>query len=190
MGSRRAKSTYFLVIGLAVVVAGVLATGNAQAQALRVHGTVVDTQGNPLPGAVVKLTPAETAQGPLQGKSNKKGVFTVAFAKPGDYYLSATLGDLKLVQIAVKMRDQDRRPPTLPDGTRIEDAAGPVDPNKPEVPIGIPGNVFEVDLTLTLGTPAAQRAAPAAPAGPAVAPQMAELQKAKDAIMAGDFQTT
>ncbi len=119
----------------------------------------------------------------LVAKSDKKGKFAFGFPKPGSYVLTASVPELALVGIAVKMRDADRKVPLLVDGTRLEDQSGAVDPAG-SVPISIPSIVYSVEMVLTLGHAKAS-AVDRVPEG-AIA-QVSALRKAGELIDAGRY---
>jgi len=164
-------------------------------ETLRIAGDVVDDGGQPIAGAEIRLVPSvdgkPSGEGiPMSAKSNKKGKFTFAFAKPGEYQMSVSApGGVVLTQVGIKIRDASRKPMTLADGTELKDMEGAVDPTAPSVTLGIPGGAFYVDLVLTLGTPPpASAAAPAAdPSAVAAETSLKELGKARDDLLAGNF---
>ncbi|MCU0231744.1 MAG: tetratricopeptide repeat protein [Acidobacteria bacterium] len=176
---------------------GAAAIGAASAQeTLRIAGDVVNQANEPIVGAEVLLAPAANGQlidggVPQRAKSNKKGHFTIAFARPGEYLMSVTAPDLVLTKLSMKIRDASKKPMTMADGTNLTDIVdAAVDPSRREIPIAIPKNAFYVDLVLGLAPPqAAPRAAARAadPAAVAAEASLKELMKARDDLIAGNF---
>ena len=190
-GARRALrlAGVGIVLGAAVV-------GAAWAQeTLRIAGDVVNQSGEPVVGAEVLLSPSANGQPisggvPQRAKTNKKGHFTVAFARPGEYLMSVTAPDVVLTKLSMKIRDASKKPMTLADGTDLKDIVdAAVDPSRREIPIAIPKNAFYVDFVLVLGPPQAARAAarPVDPAAVAAEASIKELIKARDDLFAGNF---
>ncbi len=179
-----------LVLGAAVV-------GAALAQeTLRIAGDVANPGGEPVVGAEVLLSPSANGQPisggvPQRAKTNKKGHFTIAFARPGEYLMSVTAPELVLTKLSMKIRDASKKPMTLADGTELKDIVdAAVDPARKEIPIAIPKNAFYVDFVLVLGPPQAARAATRAtdPAAVAAEATIKELMKARDDLIAGNFE--
>ena len=165
-------------------------------ETLRISGDVFDKDGQPLVGVDLLMSPAANGQPvsggvPMRAKSNKKGHFTFPFGKPGEYLLSATAPNVVLSKISIKMRDASRKMMILPDGTVLKDMEGAVDPAKPTVTIGIPGSAFYVDMVLTLEPPPAggarQSSGAADPNAVAASSALKELSKARDDLLAGNF---
>jgi tetratricopeptide (TPR) repeat protein len=180
-------------VGMAL---GVALAGAALAQeTLRIAGDVVNQAGEQVVGAEVLLQPAANGQlisggVPQRAKSNKKGHFTVAFARPGEYLMSVTAPDLVLTKLSMKIRDASKKPMTLADGTDLKDIVdAAVDPTRNEIPIAIPKNAFYVDLVLVLAPPQAARPAARAvdPAAVAAEASIKDLMKARDDLLAGNF---
>lgn len=190
------SKTRSLLPGVLLGLALLAASAAWALETLRISGDVVDDAGQPVVGAEIRLVPSVDGRPsgggiPMTAKSNKKGKFTFAFAKPGEYQMSVTApGGIVLTKVGIKIRDASKKPMTLPDGTDLKDMEGAVDPTKPSVTVGIPGGAFYVDMVLTLGTPAPAgvAAAPAAdPAAIASANALKELGKARDDLLAGNF---
>ncbi|MCU0224264.1 MAG: tetratricopeptide repeat protein [Acidobacteria bacterium] len=183
------------LIGTGFVLAAAV-TGAALAQeTLRIAGDVVNAAGEPVIGAEVLLAPSANGQlvsggVPQRAKSNKKGRFTVAFARPGEYLMTVTAPDLVLTKLTMKIRDASKKPMTLADGTDLADIIdAAVDPSRREIPIAIPKNAFYVDMVLGLAPPEAARPAGRAvdPADVAAAASLKDLMKARDDLLAGSF---
>lgn len=175
---------------------GVATLGTALAQdTLRIGGDVVNLNDEPVVGAEVLLSPAADGQPisggvPQRAKTNKKGHFTIAFARPGEYLMTVTAPDVVLTRLSMKIRDASKKPMTLADGTDLSDVVdAAIDPSRTQVPIAIPKNAFYVDLKLVLGPPQAGRAAARAvdPAAVAAEASIKELMKARDDLIAGNF---
>lgn len=175
---------------LAGAFAAVLPTVAADQLVIRCE--VVDLSAAPLAGVEVNLIPAKddgspnSALPPTRMKSDKKGRLTFGFAKPGRYLLRATTAGAVLVEFKMKMRDQNKKVPLMPDGQVLNDMTARVDPSKPELQFAIPSQVFTVDITLVMGQPVAS--APRAEAPAALPPQeQLDMKQATEAIQAGRF---
>lgn len=133
--------------------------GAALAQGdLRISGHVTDGSGAVMQDVQIVLTemgpsgvPTSSAR-VIRSKTNKKGKFTFAFAKPGDYLLSVEGSELQVVSATVKIRGADRKPVYAPEGM-IEDRTSAVPAANPTIGLGIPGDAFYVTVDLTLGEP-------------------------------------
>ena len=149
--------TPVLVLALAISVSAALAQSG-----LRLTGHVEDEAGAAVPRMTVVVTPVDPAGNPsggpvLRAKTSKAGKFTFGFVKPGDYLLSIESDGLQPKTAAVRMRDENRKPVYTPDGP-VEDRSGPIDPARPVVGLGIPGEAYVVEVDLVVGEPVAAAA--------------------------------
>ncbi len=185
---RRLRPAVALALALAV-------SGSALAmEGLRIAGDVLNLEGQPVVEAEVLMSPSTGGQlvnggVPMRAKTNKKGHFTFAFGKPGEYQLSVTVPELAMQKIAIKIRDASKKPMTMADGTELTDIEGAVDPSKKSITVGIPKGAFYVDLVVTMGPPvAARQATQADPAAVAAASTLKELNQGRDDLLAGNFE--
>lgn len=193
-GSGNSRSALKLLV-VACALAGAAAGAALAQDTLRIAGDVLNQSGEIVVGAEVLLSPAANGQPisggvPQRAKSNKKGRFTIAFARPGEYLMSVTAPDLVLTKLSMKIRDASKKPMTLADGTDLTDIVdAAVDPARKDIPIAIPKNAFYVDFVLVLGPPQAVRAAARTvdPAAMAAEASIKELMKARDDLIAGNF---
>ena len=73
-----------LMLGLAALISVAL---HAQNSTAKVTGTITDSTGAVIPGAVVTLANEQTGV-KLEGKSNDSGIYLVSFLNPGTYNFS------------------------------------------------------------------------------------------------------
>jgi tetratricopeptide (TPR) repeat protein len=136
----RTGRLFNVILGAAVVTGLLLAGGtpvSAQTSTARVNGTVVDENGQPVGGLVLRFVPDETSGNPERKlKVNKKGKFSFSFFPYGKYKIELEGSDLFLKSIAYVVKDasgletdsnaSDAHPETglpalrLPPGQRVQ----------------------------------------------------------------------
>ncbi len=183
------QRTSRLIAAVSLSLIMVLLAAPGAAFALKISGTVVDQDGNPVRKARVTLQPAtdgkpDPAAGvKLAGKTNRKGRFIFGFAKAGEYLVSVESEGLQLHEVTIRMRDKDNHPPLLPDGTVIEDRTSPVDPANPVIDLRIPSLAWSVTIDMVMGPP--REVTPSG--GIVLAEDAKEARAILDEVQAGEY---
>lgn len=168
IGGQRVRTSLFALMTAASAVLFLFGSATGARAEGRVSVLITDDAGNPVKDASATLVASLQGWKPdpkgsvARQVSDKKGRVFFGFVKTGDYVLTVTLGEKIPVKVAIKLRDDKKKPVKDADDQVIPDREGAVDPRNPVIPVTMTPQTALAEIAVTLGTPAPQAAAAAA----------------------------